>query len=91
MEDGSWMQVLGSSNVIAIRYHEPSRECFVKFSDQTVYVYEDVPFATWNDLVHAGSKGRFVQIVLRRGFKYRRVTDEPAKKEVVDEGDPAVS
>ena len=63
----------------------------MKFSDQTVYVYDDVPPETWNDLVHAGSKGRFVQIVLRRGFKYRRVTDEPAKKEAPDEGDSTVS
>ncbi len=75
-----WMPVYASSNVIAIRYHEPSRECFVKFTDGTVYVYEDVPKEVWDDLVHAGSKGRYVNIVLKRGYKYHRATDAPQKE-----------
>jgi hypothetical protein len=81
MEDGSWKPVYGSSNVIGIRYHEPSKECFVKFTDRTVYVYEDVPKEVWEELVHAGSKGRYVNIVLRRGYKYHRDTEAAIKKE----------
>lgn len=73
-----WMQVLGSSNVIGIRYHEPSRECFIKFSNEDVYVYEDVAPEVWEELIHASSKGRFVQKVLRRGYKFRKVTEPPA-------------
>jgi hypothetical protein len=75
------MPVYGSSNVIAIRYHEPTRECFVKFTNGTVYVYEDVPEQVWEELVHAQSKGKIVNLVLKRGYKYHRVTDEPVKKE----------
>ena len=71
----SWVPVYGSSNVVEIRYHEPSRECFVKFTGGTVYCYENVPPEVWEELVHSQSKGRFVNIVLRRGYKYRKVSE----------------
>lgn len=76
-----WMPVYGSSNVTAVRYHEPSRECEVRFTDGTVYIYEDVPQETFDELVHAQSKGRFVNVVLRRGFKYHRASATVAQRE----------
>jgi KTSC domain len=79
-----WMQVLGSSHVIAIRYHEPSRECWVKFAGEVVYVYEDVSPEEWEELVHSSSKGKFVNLVLRRGHSYHRA-DTPTQDGGVDE------
>ena len=75
-----WMPVYGSSHVVAIRYHEPSRECFVQFKNGAVYVYEDVTPELWEELVHAPSKGVTVNRVMARGHKYRRV-DETEKKD----------
>jgi len=70
-----WVQVLGSSNVSAIKYHEPTRECWVRFLDGSVYLYSDVSPERWQELYHSSSKGRFVQIVLRRENNGQRVSD----------------
>jgi len=76
--DSNWVPVYGSSNVEAIRYDETSRECQVKFvKGGDVYTYFDVSPEEWNALLNAGSKGRFVQIVFRRGKQYRRQGPSP--------------
>jgi hypothetical protein len=70
-----YQPVYGSSIVSAIAYHEGSRDCFVKFTkNNEVYVYHDVPPEVWEELLHASSKGKFVNLQLRRGYKYERVT-----------------
>lgn len=69
-----WQQVLGSSNVQAIAYDEEKKEVHVKFHpDGAEYVYEDVGPGIWDELLNTPSKGRFVQIQLRRAHSYRRV------------------
>lgn len=71
-----WKPVYGSSNVQAIAYDEAKQECYVKFHPAgAVYVYEGVGPGMWHELLHADSKGRFVQIQLRRAHPYRRVQD----------------
>lgn len=74
----NWVPVYGSSNVEAVRYDEASRECQVKFvKGGDVYTYLDVSPEEWHDLLNAGSKGRFVQIVLRRTKQSRREGPSP--------------
>ncbi len=69
-----WTEVYGSSNVQAIAYDDKNQDCYVKFHpDGVVYVYSGVGRGVWNELVHAPSKGRFVQIQLRRGYPARRI------------------
>lgn len=53
----------------------------MKFRDGTIYVYEDVPKEVWEGLVHAESKGRYVNIALRRPYKYHRATEPFPSKE----------
>lgn len=72
-----WVQVLGSSNVSAIKYSEPNRECWVRFLNGSVYVYYDVSPDEWEQLYHTSSKGRYVQIVLRRTKQSRREGPSP--------------
>ena len=70
-----WQQVLGSSNVDAIKYDADKQECWVRFHTGAVYVYEGVGPGIWEELHHSNSKGRFVQIQLRRAHKARREAD----------------
>ena len=70
-----WQQVLGSSNVAAIAYDEEKQECWVRFLNNAVYVYEGVGPGVWDELKHTSSKGRYVQIQLRRAHKSRREAD----------------
>lgn len=68
-----WVPVYSSSNVEAIRYHEPSRECQVKFvKGGDIYTFLDVSPEEFENFKNAGSKGRFVQIYLRRTKQYRK-------------------
>lgn len=67
-----WQQVLGSSNVAAIAYDEEKQECWVKFLNGAVYVYEGVGPGIWDEFRHTSSKGRYVQIQLRRAHKFRK-------------------
>lgn len=80
-----WMPVYGSSIVQAIRYDEGKREVEVRFSAGDVYAYEDVPPEVWNELVNAGSKGRYVNIVLKRGYSYRRVVSTKPPPQIQEE------
>jgi hypothetical protein len=69
-----WQQVLGSSNVQAIAYDEEKKEVHVKFHPNgDEYVYENVGPGIWDELLNTQSKGRFVQIQLRRAHPYRKV------------------
>lgn len=75
-----WQQVLGSSNVQAIAYDEEKKEVHVKFHpDGIEYIYENVGPGIWDELQHTASKGRYVQIQLKRAHPYRKaevVTEE---------------
>jgi|GEM_PF-1880320 hypothetical protein len=68
-----WMPVYGSSNVIGMKYDEAKQDCYVRFTDGTVYSYHNVTPEKWEEFVHAPSKGKFVNLVFRRGYKYDRV------------------
>lgn len=75
----NWQQVFGSSNVSAIAYDAEKKECWVKFNEGSVYVYENVGPGVWEEFNNAQSKGRFVNLVLRRGHAYRKeASAEPA-------------
>lgn len=66
-----WIPVYGSSNVEFIGYIELTKECHVRFLGGAHYVYQGVLRETWDEFVQAPSKGRFVNIVLKRGYEYQ--------------------
>ena len=68
-----WIPVYGSSNVDAVAYNPEKQECFVRFiKGGDIYAYMGVPEEIFKQLLHASSKGRFVQIYLRRAFASRK-------------------
>lgn len=68
----NWKLVYGSSNVTAIGYDAETKQCRVQFVGGAVYTYFDVTPEQWEELQHTESKGRYVQIVLRRAHKYQK-------------------
>jgi hypothetical protein len=75
-----WKQVMASSSVAAIAYDEGKRECWIKFNNGAIYAYEDVSPEEFHDLNGTPSKGRYVQIVLRRGKAARKESDPPKQE-----------
>lgn len=69
-----WVQTPESSHVVAIKYEPETQDVHVQFNDGSEYVYSNVPSSVWEELLDAGSKGRFINIVLRRRFPYSRVS-----------------
>ena len=76
-----WVPVYGSSNIVAVDYNEGLRQCYVRFTDGTVYTYEDVSPETYKALLAAPSKGKYVNYVLRRGYKYRPQTPDEKRQD----------
>ena len=69
----AWVSVYGSSNIQAVSYDPASRMLQVKFlKGGDVYTYFDVTADEWEELLQAPSKGRYVQIQLKRSHRYMR-------------------
>jgi hypothetical protein len=68
-----WMAVSGSTHVVAIYRDDQTKDVGVRFHDGSEYVYRDVIEDDWDRLQGSGSKGRFVNIVLKRKYRYERI------------------
>lgn len=66
------MQPVISSNVAAIGYDEITEDVYVEFIKSGMYVYEKVSLPVWQDFEVTGSKGGFVNNVLKPSYSYRR-------------------
>jgi len=73
MADAGWIDTPGSSHVKAIKYEEENRNILIEFNDGSVYMYTNVPPSVWEEFLNHGSKGRFVNIVLRRQYTATRI------------------
>lgn len=69
-----WISTPESSHVSGIRYDPDTQDLYVQFRDGETYRYKDVPQNVWIELQEHGSKGRYVNIVLRRRYRYERVS-----------------
>lgn len=67
------MQSVVSTNVAEIGYDEAAEEVYVDFITSGMYAYSGVPLPVWQDFEAAGSKGGFVNQVLKPGYPYRKV------------------
>jgi len=61
--------VIGSSNIMAIGYHNESRELRVQFKGGKTYAYADVPPETHMSLMTSESKGGFFHREIRGRFE----------------------
>ena len=63
-----------SSNLKGVFYKGKTNELFVKFKNDSVYRYEDVPKSVYEELLNAESKGKFFAQNVKTVFHYENVT-----------------
>lgn len=68
-----WTPTPESSHVAAIKYEPDTQDLFVEFTDGSQYQYFDVPQNVFDEFSGHTSKGRYVNIVLRRRYKYQKI------------------
>lgn len=64
---------VASSNIASIGYDAPSQTLEVEFLNGTIYQYYGVPQNLYDQLMQAGSKGRFLNTYIKNAFGYSRV------------------
>lgn len=64
---------VASSNIASVGYDEPSQTLEVEFLNGTIYQYYGVPQNVYDQLMQAGSKGRFLNTYIRNAYGYSRV------------------
>lgn len=64
-----------SSNIEWVGYDERKKDMYVGFLNNTVYRYYNVPQNVFDELLNAGSKGRYFWAKIRRNnnYEYKRV------------------
>ena len=66
------MQPVDSSSIDAIGYDAEAQELHVRFLESgETYVYAGVPELVWRQLLHAPSKGTFVNDRIRDAYPFR--------------------
>jgi len=68
-----------SSNLLSTGYNPIGKKLFIKFHDNSVYEYFDVPITVFDNLLNAESHGKFAHREIYYKFKYRRCTEENKK------------
>lgn len=64
---------VASSNIVSIGYDAPSQTLEVEFLNGTIYQYYGVPENVYEQLMQAGSKGRFLHTYIKNAYGYSRV------------------
>lgn len=64
---------VASSNIASIGYDEGSETLEVEFLNGSVYQYYNVPQNMYDQLMQAGSKGRFLNTYIKNAYPYSRV------------------
>ncbi len=62
-----------SSNIASIGYDENTQTLDVEFLSGSVYQYYNVPVNMYEQLMQAGSKGRFLNTYIKNAYPYSRV------------------
>lgn len=64
---------VASSNVRSIGYDPATATLEVEFLSGSIYQYYDVPENVYDQLMKAGSKGRFLHYQVKNAYPYSRV------------------
>ncbi len=64
-----------SSNIKAIGYQPSTKKLFVRFKNNTLYEYADVPQSTFDELSDAHSKGQYFSRSIRNVFEASKVEE----------------
>lgn len=65
--------LLKSSNLDWVAYDEEKNQLYVQFRSNTLYVYDDVPKEVFEELLKAGSHGRYFAQKVKWNYKYKRL------------------
>jgi len=66
------MELVESSNILAIGYDEDNLELWVEFNDEATYIYDGVPAILHTEMMEASSKGSYLNRVIKGNYQYRR-------------------
>ena len=62
-----------STNIAAIGYSDTTETLEVEFLNGSVYQYYNVPNSIYQEIMRAGSKGRFLNTYIKNAYPYSRV------------------
>jgi len=66
-------QLVSSSNIVSVGYDPPSETLEVEFQNGSVYQYYNVGQSTYDELMAAPPKGKFLIYQIKNCFPYSRV------------------
>ena len=66
-------QIVSSSNIVSVGYDAASETLEVEFQNGSVYQYYNVGQNTYDELMTAQSKGKFIAYQIKNAFPYSRV------------------
>ncbi len=64
---------VASSNIASIGYDAGTETLAVEFLSGAIYQYYNVPQNMYDQLIQAGSKGRFLNTYIKNAYPYSRV------------------
>lgn len=67
------MNPVASSNVAAVGYDEEDHSLHVLFLNDRSYVYSDVPFEVFQELLHAPSVGSYLNRAIKGVYPYHQL------------------
>lgn len=62
-----------SSNISSMGYDEPSQTLEVEFTNGSIYQYFNVDTGIYEQLMHAPSKGQFLNTYIKNAYPFSRV------------------
>lgn len=67
------MKSVASSNVDSIGYDQETQEVYVRFLNNSLYVYKNVPKIEFDGLEHAPSIGSYIHRNFKNVYAYERI------------------
>lgn len=67
------MLPVSSSNIDSIGYNEESQEVYVRFLNNTLYVYKGIPVHVFEDFRDAPSQGVYLNANIKNVYPYDRI------------------
>ena len=67
------MNPVSSSNIESIGYDEENQQVYVRFLNNSLYVYKGVPEHEFQNLMQASSKGSYLNRNFKNVYPYERI------------------
>ncbi|WFB65026.1 KTSC domain-containing protein [Sphingobacterium sp. WM] len=67
------MITVSSSNIASIGYNDENQEVYVRFLNNSLYVYRGVPAHEFQNLLEAPSQGTYLHANFKNVYPYERI------------------